>query len=146
MEILVGRPRVPKLGPGPLFITIIFCIPAAIVWVGAGLTVLGVWGGWEDLAATTPLWMQAGIMALPLVGGALAALIYVRQLRAGHGDWRLLGVVALATALIVGTGVAAFTLYQPKTTATPSAGAAGGRSGGGGAGPARPSGGGGRRR
>jgi hypothetical protein len=122
-----------------LLITVLFCIPAAVVWAGAGLTVLDVWGGWEDLAATTPFWIQAAIMALPLVGGGLAAILYTRQLRTGHGDWRLLGVVALAAALTVGTGVAAYTLYQPSS-ATPSAGRAGGRPGGGGGGAAPPAG------
>lgn len=137
MEILLSRPRETKLSPGLVLVAATFCVPAALAWLGAGLYLAGLWGKGADVAAAIPLWGHLVVASLPLVGGALAAILYVRQLRNGRGDWRLLAVVAVAAALTVGSAVAAFTILEPGSAPAARAGGggaapapAGGRSGG----------------
>jgi hypothetical protein len=149
MEILLSKSRVTKLNPGLVLAGATFCVPAGLVWIGAALYASGLWAGGAKVAEAIPLWVHAVVAALPLVGGAFAAIVYLRQLRDGRGDWRLLAVVAVAAALTVGSGVAAFTILQPASA--PAARSGGGGGGGGGSaggggrsgsgGAARPSGG-----
>jgi hypothetical protein len=136
MEILLSRSRGIKLKPWLVLAGAVLCLPAGLAWVGAALYAAGLWPRGAEVAEAIPLWVHIVVASLPLVGGAFAAIVYVRQLRFGHGDWRLLAVVAVAAALTVGSGVAAFTIFEPA-----SAPAARGGGGGGGGGAARPSGG-----
>jgi hypothetical protein len=136
MEILLSKARVVKLKPWLVIAGAVLCVPAGLAWVGAALYASGLWAGGAEVAEAIPLWVHIVIASLPLVGGVFAAIVYVRQLRFGHGDWRLLAVVAVAAALTVGTGVAAFAIFEPASAPAARGGRGGGGGGGGGGGAA----------
>lgn len=135
MEILIAAPRVAKRGHVLLVLAVVCCLPPAVAWGGVVLYVSGAWAAAAKLVADVPLWAQGAVMAgCPLLAGLLAGIGYVRHLRDGHGDWRLLAVVAVSAALIVGTTVTALTLYEPTASSSSGRGGGGGGGGGGGSG------------